>query len=61
MTPQEAFEQAQEAFSRMHQTQAEQSPAHLHATKTAICQIWYNRLEITDMAQRTPDGPYEVY
>ena len=60
MTPSEAYRQAKQQEREKIFTAA-QWPARLHTTKTAICQIWYNRLEITDMAQRTPDGPYEVY
>ena len=34
------------------------TPNQIHATKTAICQMLYNRMEITDMDQMKPDGPY---
>lgn len=51
----DAYQYAAESFMRRKR---QQSPDRLHATKTAICQIFYNRMDITDMDQMTPNGPY---
>jgi hypothetical protein len=38
----------EELVAKFGKPAADRSFAAAHATKTAICQLWYNRMEITD-------------
>ena len=52
-----------EEAAKAHQTYGtadphRRTPNQIHATKTAICQMYYNRMDITDMDQMSPDESY---